>query len=51
MPSVKCTEKSRGKAYLAVVDSEVNMVEGMVSRAVDDFFQWMSSNHVRIVNL
>jgi hypothetical protein len=35
---------------LAVVDSKVHVVQGVVSRAVDELFQPVSGNHVAIVD-
>lgn len=37
--------------YLSVVDREVEMVKCMVSRPIDNLFQEMASDHVRIVYL
>ena len=36
---------------LSVVHGEVEMMERMMSRTVDDFLQRMISHHVRVVNL
>ena len=38
------------KTYLAVVHSEVKMVQGMMRRPVDDLLQWMTSDHVGIMD-
>ena len=37
--------------YLAVVDCEVEVVEGVVSGTVDDLLEWVTGDHVRVVDL
>jgi len=39
------------KAYLAIVDSEIEMVKSVVGWAVDELLQCMTGDHVRIMNL
>ena len=43
--------RENGKAYLAIIDSEIEVVKSVVCRPVDDLFECMSGDHVRIMNL
>ena len=51
MSSIDDTKKADTQTYLAIVDGEVDVVEGVMSRAVDHLFQRVSSHHVGIVDL
>lgn len=38
-------------AYLAIINSKIDVMQCMVGRAVDNLLKGMPSNHVRIMNL
>ena len=39
------------RAYLAIIDSEIEMVKSVVGWPVDDLLERMSGDHVRIMDL
>ena len=44
--------ETKGKtAYLAIIYSEIYVVKSMMCRSIDDLFKWMTSNHIRVMNL
>jgi uncharacterized protein (DUF1501 family) len=44
-------KKQRRGTYLAVVAGKVEVVKGVVSWAVDDLFEKVAGDHVRVVDL
>jgi hypothetical protein len=40
-----------GEAHLAIVDRKVQVVQGMMRGSVDDRLEWVSGDHVGVVNL
>ena len=44
-------ERKGKTAYLAIIYSEIYVVKSMMCRSIDDLFKWMTSNHIRVMNL
>lgn len=38
------------RAYLAVVHSEVEMMQRVVRRTIDDLLKWVTGDHIGVMN-